>query len=260
MTSETAAERPRRSQWRAAAGVFAAYGLLALVASYPPVLQPLDHALAFSQQGRVPSARPPLNIWAMATVVQQLGHDPFHLFEGTAFYPYHQTLAFSEHLFVPALMGAPFYLATGNWVLAYNVVMLLELATAGLAMYLLARYLTGDGLASFAAGLLYAFHPWNISELVRSQITANQWFPLVLLGLLAYSKQPSWRRAGFVGLMYGLQSLSCMYWALYLPFLVCGVGLYLWWRSRRSWRGLVPLAGCLAAPLLLTGVVAVPYL
>ncbi len=244
--------------FRAGSGIFLVYVALAVLASYPLVLHLTDHAVGFSQEGRTPSATPPLNIWAMATVVRQLPH-PLQLFEGTAFYPYHHTLAFSEHLFVPALMGAPVYLATGNWVLAYNVVMFLTLATAGLGMFLLARHLTGDDIASFGAGLLYAFHTWNINELVRSQITANQWFPFVVLALLKFFERPGWRRGLLAGLFYALQSLSCMYWALYLPFLVGGTALYLWWRRRHSWRALFPLAVGLAAAVGLTALFAIPY-
>jgi len=236
--------------------VFGGYLALAVLATYPLVLQTTTYVIG--SPAPPGEATPPLNIWAMATVVHQLPQ-PLQLFEGTAFYPYHHTLAFSEHLFVPALMGAPVYLATGNWVLAYNVVMFLTLATAGLGMFLLARHLTGDDIASFGAGLLYAFHTWNINELVRSQITANQWFPFVVLAVLKFFERPGWRRGLLAGLFYALQSLSCMYWALYLPFLVGGTALYLWWRTRHSWRALLPLAVGLAGAVVLMALFAIPY-
>ena len=256
MHGAPAADSPRPHAWRVSAGVFVAYLALAILATYPLVLHATTHVIG----SPVPpgEATPPLNIWAMATVVHQLPR-PLQLFEGTAFYPYHHSLAFSEHLFIPALLGAPVYLATGNWVLAYNVVMLLTLATAGLGMFLLSRHLTGDGIASFGAGLLYAFHTWNINELVRSQITANQWFPFVMLALLKFFERPGWRRGLLAGLFYGLQSLSCMYWALYLPFLVAGTGAYLWWRTRHAWRELVPLGVGLGIALAFTGLFAIPY-
>ena len=38
----------------------------------------------------------------------QLVADPLHLFDGNAFHPYRDTLAFSEHLFVPALLAWQF--------------------------------------------------------------------------------------------------------------------------------------------------------
>ncbi len=245
------------SRPRALAGVFVAYVVLSAVVTFPLVFHPTDHVVGESKPPG--EATPPLNIWAMATVLHHLPWEPLELFEGTAFYPYQHTLAFSEHLFVPALMAAPVVLLTGNWVLAYNVVMLLTLATAGFGMFLLARELTGDEGASFAAGLLYAFHTWNINELVRSQITANQWFPFVLLALVRFFATPSMRGAIGVGLAYALQSRSCMYWALYLPFLVAGASLFLWWKHRHPWRALLPLAASLGVAGMLTGLFAIPY-
>ena len=203
---------------------------------------------------------PPLNVWAMAWVRHQLPRAPLQLFDANAFYPYADSLAFSEHLFVPALLGAPVALLTGNHVLAHNLVALLSLALAGLGMYLLARELLGgDGPGPFAAGLFYAFHTWNQNELIRLQILSNQWFPFLLLALLRYFQGPSRRRAGAAAGFYLLQSLSCMYWALYAPLLLLAALPALQRRLSLPLRRLVPLATALLAAALLLAPFFVPY-
>ena len=58
----------------------------------------------------------------MAWVAHQVPRDPIHLFEANIFYPAHDSLAFSEPLIVPALMGAPLAWAGASPVLVYNVV------------------------------------------------------------------------------------------------------------------------------------------
>src|SRR3972149_4991126 len=73
------------------------YFLVAIIATYPLILRATDHVFG--------TGTPMLNIWAMAWVNHQLPLDPWHLFDGNVFYPYSRTLAFSEHLFVPALMA-----------------------------------------------------------------------------------------------------------------------------------------------------------
>jgi hypothetical protein len=198
---------------------------------------------------------PPLNVWAIGWVLHQLPRDPLHLFDGNAFYPYRDSLAFSEHLFVPALQAAPFAAATGNLVLAHNAVALVSLATAGLGMFLLARELVGDGAAAFGAGVLYAFHTWNVNELIRIQILSNQWFPFLVLAVLRYFAAPGWRRALAVAAACALQTLSCMYWALYQPLLLAPLLLLLQWRRRLPWRELAPLA----TGLLLVLAVGLPF-
>jgi hypothetical protein len=245
------APAPARGGWRLAA-LFGFYLLFALGATYPLVARARDHVYGVGT--------PPLNVWAMGFVLHQLPRHPTRLFDGNAFYPYRGSLAFSEHLFVPALLSAPFALASGNLVLAHNVVALLSLAGAGVGMYLLARELTGDAAASFAAGLLYAFHTWNVNELVRLQILSNQYFPFLLWALLRFFARPAWRRAALVGLVYGLQSLSCMYWALYAPLLLAPCALVLQWRARLPPGRLLRLGAGLLPALLLTGLFAIPYL
>jgi hypothetical protein len=258
--SDAPAETPQSPRRRGASGAFVAYLLFALVATYPLISQPRDHVLGPSKGTLVPAATPPLSIWSMAVVLHQLGRAPFHLFDGNAFYPYPNTLAYSEHLFVPALLGAPALLLTGNRVVAYNGVVVATLALAGLGMYLLAREVTGSAAAAFGAGLLYAFHTWNLNELVRLQILSNEFFPFVLFTLLRFFARPGWGRGALVGVACTLQSLSCMYWALYLPLVVGVAILVLEWRYRLKWPELAALVLGLLPAVALTGIFAIPYL
>src|SRR5882672_8475766 len=65
-----------------------------------------------------------LNEWIMAWVAHQLPRDPVHLFEANIFHPAHDSLAFSEPLIVPALMGAPLAWSGASPVLVYNVILI----------------------------------------------------------------------------------------------------------------------------------------
>ena len=63
---------------------------------------------------------------------------PAHLFDANICYPERDTLAFSEPLIVPALMGAPLAWLGASPVLVYNVVLILGFALtawAGLAVF-----------------------------------------------------------------------------------------------------------------------------
>jgi hypothetical protein len=241
----------RRRGLPAPAAAYAAYLLLAFLATWPLLRRARDHVFGL--------ATPELNIWAMGFVLHQLPREPLHLFDGNAFYPYPRSLAFSEHLFVPSLLGAPIALLSGNLVLAHNLVALVTLSLAGLGMFLLARELTGDAPAAFAAGVVYAFHTWNINELIRLQILSNQYFPFLLLALARFFSRPSRGSALLAGAAYALQSLSCMYWALYAPLLTLSFVAFLQVRHRRSWRELRPLAIALGAALLLAVLFGLTY-
>jgi hypothetical protein len=70
------------------------------------------------------------------------------------------SIANNESHFGLALLYAPFYLATDDPLLSYNLLLLLCLALSGYCMYLLARDLTGHELAAGLAGVAYAFCPY----------------------------------------------------------------------------------------------------
>ena len=244
-----------------AAGILAAYFLLAIVATLPLATQATDHVVCdASAESGACIGTPVLNAWAMGWVLRQLPRDPLHLFDANIFFPYGDTLAYSEHLLGPALLAAPFLGLTGNLVLAYNLVSLLTLALAGFGMWLLARELVGDSHAAFAAGVVYAFHSFNLNELVRIQTLSNQWFPLLLLALLRYFARPGWGWAWAAALAYAAQSLSGMYWALYAPALVAATVLFLAWRVRTPAHAWVPLAVTFLPAMLLVACFFLPYL
>jgi hypothetical protein len=236
---------------RAALLALLLYLALAVAATWPLGARAADHVYGLGT--------PPLNVWAMAWVRHQLPRDPLHLFDANAFHPYRHSLAFSEHLLVPTLLGLPVASLTGNDVLAHNVVEILSLALAGLGAFLLARALTADPLASVGAGVLYAFHTWNINELIRIQIVSNQWFPFLLHALLRYFRAPSWPRAGAAAGFALLQAWSGMYWALYLPLLVVPAAAFLQWRHRLPLRALRPLLAALAVTAVAGASLLVPY-
>jgi hypothetical protein len=232
--------------------LFATYLGLAVAATWPLAAMAGDHLFGLGT--------PPLNVWAMDAVLRSLGDGSLRLLDGTAFYPYRDTVAFSEHLFVPALLGAPVALTTGNPVLAHNAVAFLSYGLAGLGMFLLAHELSGSPWGALLAGAFFAINTWNVNELVRLQIVSNQWFPFLLLALLRYFHRPSPKAAGAIACLYVLQSLSCMYWALYAPLLIGPALIFLQWRRRLSLRQLVPIGIGLALGGLLLVPFALPYL
>ena len=110
-----------------------------------------------------------LNTWIIAWVAHALPRQPLQLFEAPILYPEHHSLAFSEHMFVPALMGAPLLWAGASPVLVYNLLIIAGLALSGWSMYLLMRRWTGSESAAIVAGLAYAFNAHVLTRFVHLQ-------------------------------------------------------------------------------------------
>ena len=160
--------RPRR------AAAFAICLLLAVAHTWPLALDPGRHS-------RNDNADAELNAWIMAWVAHQLPRDPFHLFEANIFYPAHDSLAFSEPLIVPALMGAPMAWAGASPVLVHNIILILGLALTAFAGCLLIEAWTGSMMAGLLAGSMLAFNTHTLTRIAHIQALHLYGLPLALL-------------------------------------------------------------------------------
>lgn len=195
--------------------VFAFYLSLSVIFTAPVSLLP--HRLAVNDGD-------PLHIsWILAWDAHQIVRDPLHLFDSNAFHPYENSLAFSEHLLVPALLAAPFFYATGNALLAQNVAMVLTLALSAFAMFLLVREAFRREDAGLVAGTVYAFHTYFFHEVARLQLLSVQWWPLALLFLHRLFSRGERKNAFLFAFFFLLQGLSCTYYLVYFA-----LGLLVW--------------------------------
>ena len=80
--------------------LLAVFVALALLHTWPLASAP-------GSLSRLDNADSALNTWIVAWVSHILPRDPTRLFEAPIFHPEHHALAYSEHLLVPALIGAP---------------------------------------------------------------------------------------------------------------------------------------------------------
>ena len=108
-----------------------------------------------------------LNEWIIAWIAHQLSRAPLHLFDANIFFPEPNTLAFSEHMFAQAMMGAPLRWAGLPTLLVYNLLIMAGLTFTGWTMSLVVRRWTGDGWAAIVAGLLMAFNAHSLTRLAN---------------------------------------------------------------------------------------------
>jgi len=151
-----------------------ACGLLAVIHTWPLATAP--GSLSRNDNGDAQ-----LNEWIMAWVAHQLPRAPAHLFDANIFYPAHDTLAYSEPLIVPALMGAPVSWLGGSPVLVFNLMVLAGFALTALAGYTLVYAWTRDRAAGLLAGSMFAFNTHTLTRLAHVQGLHIYGLPLALL-------------------------------------------------------------------------------
>lgn len=149
------------------------------------------------------------------------------LFDANTFYPAHQALAFTDHLFGLSLFTLPVYAATDNAVLAYNIVWWVSHPLCCLGAYALARRYTKDRLAAFVAGLAYAF---TFFRMLHGHghigLIWVFWLPLSLLALARWHDRPTWTRLAAFVVTVVLQALTSWYLAVMV---LLATGLLLAW-------------------------------
>jgi hypothetical protein len=141
-----------------------------------------------------------LNEWIMAWIAHELPRAPGELFQGNIFYPAHDTLAFSEPLIVPALLGAPIAWAGGSPVLVMNLVVMAGFALTALAGCVLVYQWTGDRVAGLLTGSALAFNTHTLTRLAHVQALHLYGLPLALLALDSLLSGPRLRHALWLAL------------------------------------------------------------
>src|SRR6266542_2748077 len=147
------------------------------------VIQTWPLALAPGTYSRNDNGDAQLNEWILAWVQHTLPRDPLHLFQANIFYPAHDTLAFSEPLIVPALLGAPVAWLGGSPVLVFNLMVIAGFALTAFAGYLLVLRWTSDRAAALLAGTTFAFNTHTLTRLAHVQGLHIYGLPLALLAV-----------------------------------------------------------------------------
>jgi hypothetical protein len=143
---------------------------------------------------------------------------PWDLYEPGQCHPAHHAATLGPHQLGDGLLGIVPYVLTRDPVLTYNTVVVLTLWLPAVAMYALVFGFTRSAAAAFVAGLLFAFHPARITDVIHPDVHGNYWTPLALLFAHRTFTGGRWRDASLLTLFVALQVLGSVY-----PLLAFGV-------------------------------------
>ena len=224
MSQDVAFMSTRRIRsWRRHAPVFLLFLLLAMVMTYPLALRLSDAVVNYGD--------PLLNTWIMAWDIHALKTQPLHLFDANNFYPYENTLAYSENLLTTALLAAPWTWLTDNPVLAHNMLTLLSFALGGFCAYLLIEYLTGRSFGGMIGGIVFAFAHYRFGQISHLQLLTSWWIPLAIYFLERFFSQRRNRDLACFAACFIAQAWATIYLGIFLASAVALHVLYRWLTS-----------------------------
>ncbi|MEO2169420.1 MAG: hypothetical protein ABGY42_15125, partial [bacterium] len=134
----------------------------------------------------------------------------------------------------------------------FNLVAILHLWVAGLAMYALAFFWTRSIPGALVAALLFSLHPLRSANPAHLFATGNLWTPFALLAAHRLMRGGSWRAALALSALLVLQLLESFYQVLGLAILGGVYGGDLLWRHRAHLLARVPQLALVAAITLTT--------
>jgi hypothetical protein len=222
--------------------------LLAVIHTWPLATAPGTLA-------RNDNADAELNEWILAWVAHQLPRAPSRLFDGNMFYPERDTLAYSEPLIVPALMGAPLGWLGASPVLVFNLVLMLGFALTAYAGYALVHAWTGDRAAGLLAGSLFAFNTHTLTRLAHVQGIHAWGLPLALLAADRLVVHARWRDAFWLALWMAAMAYTSGYLVVFGAIIVAVVVVT---RIPDWWSRAVRVIPLFAAATVLAGLAILP--
>lgn len=189
----------------------ALYALLAAVFTYP---------LVFNMDRVNGAGDPAVMVWSMAWISHALFTEPATLYGANIFYPTPDALAYTDLLLPSALFSAPFYFATGNALLGFNVVLLLTYVLSGYATFLLVRRLLAGRdyalPAALFAGAVYTLSPYRYGHITQLNSMTTYFLPLILLFMHRYLEDGRRPKDLFlVALFFTLNALSGLYYGVF---------------------------------------------
>jgi len=214
-----------------------------------------------ARMNQVPDLGDPLfSIWRIAWVNHQIWRHPLALFDTNIFYPARLTLAYSDPVIVPSLLVAPLFWIGIPKVVAYNVLLLSGFVFSGVTMYYLVRSLTGRRDAAAIAGAVFASYPFRFEHYTHLELQMTMWMPLTLLAVHRAMARGRWRDGLAAGVAFALQTLSSLYFGLFLAVYLLVLGSAVWIGRRFPARPIAALAGGAALAAVIVAPVASRFL
>lgn len=218
------------------------FAAMAVLHSWPLASDPVHLA-------RLDNHDAELDTWIVAWVSHILPRAPLSLFEAPIFYPEHHSLAFSEHMIVQDVIGAPLLWMGATPVLVYNLLIMAGLALSGWAMYLLMVRWTGSVSAGVVAGLVYAFNAHVLTRFVHLQAQHVEFFPLMLYALDRVLVEKRTRDGVLLAVAFVLQSLCSNYLLVFMTYSLI-IAVVARWREVKPALPTLAVAGAISVILM----------
>jgi hypothetical protein len=141
-------------------------------------------------------------------------------FDTNAFYPYKNSLLFSDLLLPQAIIETPFYLLTHNVILSFNIVFFITFILNYFATFLFWRQIFKKNFLAFFGSLFTIFSPFTHLEISHFPMLSFWPFFFSLYFILKSRTNTERRNLVFAGIFLAIQFLAAAYLSFFLMLII----------------------------------------
>lgn len=201
------------------ARVVLTFAVLTLVMAAPWSLHPASQVVADTPDTH-------LFLWTLGWDTHAVLAQPWRLFDANIYAPMPNTLAYSENALGSLPFAAPIIWATGDLVLALNLVLLSACALCGVGAFVLGRRLGMGTPAALVCGVVFAFAPTRFYRMSQLHQNTVQWIPFTLAFLHTYVERGRPRDLRIALALFTLQALASGHGAVFLVVAIAVLAAY----------------------------------
>jgi len=172
--------------------------------------------------------------WIQNHTIYSLFHSPTQLFNGNIFYPFSNTMAYSDIFLSSSILSAPLIIIFKEPIVAVNFTLISSLIMLGFSIFLLAYYLKKNYLASLIAGLMVVFSPAVLDKKVHLQILSVFWVPLSILFFLHFFKTKKSRWLALSMIFFVIQTSNSFLPGYFLIFFFLIYVIFTFFKKREN--------------------------
>lgn len=177
--------------------------------------------------------------WIQNWVIHSLTTNPFSIFEANLYFPYHNTLAYSDLFLTSSILSIIPLKLVGQPIAVVNFTLISSFVLLGFSIYLLCFYLTKDFLASLLSGILVIFSTAVLDKTTHLQILAVQWVPLSILFFLIYIKSQKSKYLAVSLLFFLTQVYNSFLPGYFILFSYVIIYTYSWFYNRKQAKKII---------------------
>lgn len=172
--------------------------------------------------------------WIQNHGIYSIFHNPASLFNGNIFYPYQNTIAYSDLFLVSSLISAiPVYVLKEP-IVAVNFTFLSSLVMLGFSVFALSYYLSKNFMSSVISGLLIIFSPVVLDKKVHLQILTIYFVPLSIMFFTHFIKTKKSKWLAISMFLFVLQTANSFLPGYFLVFFFLIYLIFLFLKDRKK--------------------------